>query len=373
MPAPALRKRNKLQVLLTIFKRKGILREQLASETKLSLSTLSYILRELIEEQLVSSVVVHKGRGRPSQLLRVRSDSWFVIGIKVGREEVRGTLFNSLMEVVRNHSVRIMASMRNNEGYSNALREVLEELKHEKLLGVGICSSGIVDEDSIVVSHLMNVRNLKVSVLLSSMGIENFILMNDVDALSYAISDLGESNFLALTYGTGIGASYYQAGKAQHIEIGHVIVSSTGKCYCGQTGCLEYHASEYAVLKAFLKTDFSFEDFAANEEEKYRDKINQLREISKKNFDEVKVFYEPAFRLLSVVLGNLLLILKPSKVFFLGEGLTNIKMVNLIKNYVQASFNSEFISPTDFAMAGASWEFGVALAALHKYLHKLIR
>lgn len=368
-----MRKQNKQQVLLTIFKKKECSREQLALETKLSLSTLSYILRELTEEQLVTAITLPKSRGRPMQLYRIKPDAWFSIGVKVGREEVRGTLFNALMQNIHTYSVRIMAEMRNNAGYSKAIKEVVENLICEKLLCVGICSSGIVDEKSIIVSHLMNVRNLNVAELLSQMNIENFVLMNDVDALSYAISNIGETNFLVLTYGTGIGASYYKFGKAQHIEIGHSIVSKTGKCYCGQVGCLEYHASEYAVLKAFLNKNFSFEDFAANEEEKYRDKINELRELSKSDFERVRSFYEPAFRLLSLVIGNLLLILKPSKVFFLGEGLTNVEMIKLMKNHVETNFNKEFVNSVVFETANANWEFGVALAGFHKFLHKLVR
>ncbi len=368
-----MRKQNKQQVLMSIFKKKECTREQLASETKLSLSTLSYILRELVEEQLITVIAIPQSRGRPILMYRLKSDAWFSIGVKVGREEVRGALFNPLMQTVRTYAVRIMANMRNNTGYLSALKQVIENLKCKNLLCVGICSSGIVDENSIVVSHLMNVRNLNVAELLLQLGVENFVLMNDVDALSYAISDMGESDFLTLTYGTGIGASFYKFGKAQHIEIGHSIVSTEGKCYCGQVGCLEYHSSEYAVLKAFLKEDFSFEDFAANEEEKYRDKINELRKISRKNFEKVKDLYEPALRLLSFVVGNLLLILKPSKVFFLGEGLTNAQMVELVRSHVETKFNKEFINSVTFKTVDASWEFGVALASIHKFLRKLIR
>uniref|UniRef100_A0A832IDH8 ROK family transcriptional regulator n=1 Tax=Pseudothermotoga hypogea TaxID=57487 RepID=A0A832IDH8_9THEM len=371
MPAPALRKENKLRVLKCLFEHGPMSRAELSSLTGLSASTLSYIVRELLNEGFINVAETEPSRGRPSQLLRIDASRWSVIGIKVGREEVRGVLFDAAMRPVRKSSIRIFSHMRNNEGYASAVLGIVKELKSERLLGVGICSSGIVSGGEIVVSHLMNVRRLDIKKLLeTSLDIGNVVLMNDVDALAYFLSNHEKNDFLAVSYGTGIGASFWNNGHAKHFEIGHAIVASEGKCYCGQTGCLEYHSSEYAVIKSYLGKDIDFEDFAMNEEEKYRSIVEEIRAKARSNFKSMEIHYIEPFRRLSLVLGNLIMVLKPSSVVFLGEGIVNDDMVRLLKRYAEERFNAEFIGNVDFQLAHASWEEGVALATVRKFLPK---
>ncbi|WP_448524062.1 ROK family transcriptional regulator [Pseudothermotoga sp.] len=373
MPAPALRRENKLRVLRCLFELGPLSRAQLSDLTGLSMSTLSYIVRELLDEGFVSVAETEPSRGRPSQLLCVDASRWFVIGIKVGREEVRGVLFDAVMHPVRKNSIRIFSHMRNNEGYASAVLGIVKELKSERLLGVGICSSGIVSHGEIVVSHFMNVRNLDIKKLLErSLNIGDVVLMNDVDALAYFLSSHEKEDFLTVSYGTGIGASFWSNGHAKHFEIGHAIVANEGRCYCGQTGCLEYHSSEYAVLKSYLGKDIDFQDFAMNEEEKYRPILEEIRARARSSFESVKVHYLEPFRRLSFVLGNLIMVLKPSSVVFLGEGIVNEDMVKILQRFVTEKFNSEFIGSVDFRLSRASWEEGVALAAVRRFLSKVL-
>lgn len=374
MPAPVLRKKNKLDVIKSVFDRKEMSRVEISKVTDLSLSTLSYIIRELEEEGLVCCETVTQSRGRPSQIVKIDPSGWSTIGIKIGREEVRGTLFDASMKPLKNHRVRVFSHLRNNDGYVQAFTEVLRNLFCENLLGVGICSSGIVEGDKIVVSHLMNVNNLDLGeFLLKEFQIKRFVLMNDTDALCYALSETERSDFLALTYGTGIGASFWTKGQARHFEIGHTIVSSDGRCYCGQIGCLEYHASEYAILKAYTNQEIDFEDFARNEEEKYREVVEKIRSMAVKNFDLVETHYRKALQMLGMVLGNLLMVLKPSTVFLLGEGMISEEMARFLKEYIKGRFNREFINDIAFIIAKADWEQGVATATVHKFLHEIVK
>lgn len=373
MPAPALRRENKLRVLRCLFERGPLSRAQLSDLTGLSTSTLSYIVRELLNEGFIEVTEIEPNKGRPSQILSIARSRWSVIGVKVGREEVRGVLFDATMQPLEKKSVRIFSHMRNNEGYASAILRIVDELRDEKLLGVGICSSGIVSHGEIIVSHLMNVRELKVEDRLAeSLDIGNVVLMNDVDALAYFLSSHEKDDFLTVSYGTGIGASFWSNGHAKHFEIGHAIVTNEGRCYCGQTGCLEYHSSEYAVLKSYLGKDIDFEDFAMNEEEKYRPIVEEIRAKARSNFESVRVHYLGPFRRLSFVLGNLIMVLKPRSVVFLGEGIVNEEMVRILERFVTEKFNSEFIGSVDFRLSHASWEEGVALATVRRFLSKAL-
>lgn len=374
MPAPVLRKRNKMNVMKNIFDQKKMSRTEISRATNLSLSTLSYIIRELEEEGLLCSEEVAQNRGRPSQVVKINPNAWSVIGVKIGREEVRGTLFDATMKPLKSHGLRVLSHLRNNDGYAQVFKEVLEYLNCDNLFGVGICSSGIVEDGKIVVSHLMNVNDLDIGkILMKDFRIRRFILMNDVDALCYALSRTERSDFLVLTYGTGIGASFWTRGQTQHFEIGHTIVSSEGRCYCGQIGCLEYHASEYAILKAYKNQEIDFEDFAKNEEEKYRETIENIRSMASKDFHSVQIHYEKAFQILGTILGNLLMVLKPSSVFLLGEGMVNEEMARFLKRYIKNRFNREFVNDITFSIVKADWEQGVATATVHRFLHEIVK
>ena len=67
----------------------------------------------------------------------------------------------------------------------------------------------------------------------------------------------GESNFICLTYGTGIGGAIFLDGKLfkgcgySAGEFGHFITHANGKnCTCGGNGCYEAYASSGALVRA---------------------------------------------------------------------------------------------------------------------------
>ena len=67
----------------------------------------------------------------------------------------------------------------------------------------------------------------------------------------------GESNFICLTYGTGIGGAIFLNGKLftgssfSAGEFGHFVTHANGKsCTCGGCGCYEAYASAGALVRA---------------------------------------------------------------------------------------------------------------------------
>jgi len=358
-----------------LLKKPLVNRKEIISEIGVSHSTLSYITRELLSRQLIHVREILQKRGRPYQILSLNPKAWSVIGIKMGREEVRGTLFDATIKPVKTWKVKIYSDLRSNEGYMNALQKVLKELYCENLLGIGICSSGLVQNGEVVVSHLMGIKQLNLKeILRNTLGIGNILVMNDVDALAYAVlHSLNMENALVISYGTGIGASFCTRDRFHHFEIGHTVVADSGKCYCGQTGCLEYHASEYAVLKKYLKKEISFADFVEKEEEKYRAHIEELRSDARTNFSGVYQYYKKAFHELSKLLGSIIMLLNPKHVIFLGEGMVSNQMVEALRKDIQLSYNTEFLGNVEFQLGHADWESGVALAVTHKFLSKVAK
>ncbi len=345
-------------------------------------STVSYLISEMIEEGFVEiSFVRKKRRGRPYEVIRLREDAWYSIGLKIGRESVKGVLFNARMEMIDEVEVHITKEMRNNNGYTFAVFKVLEDLHRNNVKAIGISSSGEVDSERIINSPILNVWDLHLKKKIEEkLGPILITLMNDVDSLAYFEKYFyGGKRFLVISYGVGIGASFFDENSIfilengrSILELGHIIVGDGEECYCGQRGCLEIYASEYAVLKEFLKEDFSIKEFIEFEEERFRKDLEHLRKLAK-DPDVVKEYYMPSLKYLSMAVGNLIMLFFPEKVVFYGEGIKSW-MVKEIEKFIKERYRSGVVGRINFLCREEeknAWETGVALNAVEKYISSL--
>ena len=363
--------------LLTLVEKKRVTRKELVDHLGVAVSTLSYMIDEMKRMGFLTSMNVAHGRGRPYEILELKKDAWFGISMKVGRESVRLMLFDARMTPIEEKEVKITKECRNTEGYRRIIESLLKPFEdHEKLVCVGISTSGIVENGKILHSPIMNVKDLDLhSIVYSLFPNSHVSILNDVEALAnYEKHEFDGNRLLVINYGTGIGAAFLENGKRKFFEFGHVIVDPDGeKCYCGQRGCLETVASEYAVLKKFMNEDFSIMDFVEYEEERYRIRLDELRRLSRNNPKKVRRFFTDSLKILSKELSNLVIILNPKRVSFYGEGI-NRWMVEDMKTRIGTMLSKYRLSDVEFVCRENipySWEVGVLLDSLEKYLDTL--
>ncbi len=129
----------------------------------------------------------------------------------------------------------------------------------DDILAVGIAVAGIIDRENGIVLNSPNIQSLNGINLVSEVASRYktpAIIENDANAAAYGekISGAGRDykNFVMLTLGTGIGAGIIIENELLPVaaEIGHITINQNGnKCGCGNTGCLEAHASGSAIIE----------------------------------------------------------------------------------------------------------------------------
>jgi glucokinase len=142
-----------------------------------------------------------------------------------------------------------------------AIQQIRNELGVRDLIGVGIGAAGFILMEKGVITSSPNLPGFDDYPLRDKVEQRleiPVILENDANAAALGEKWMGAGrdvdDLVLLTLGTGIGGGIIIGGRVLHGcvgmagELGHMTVVPTGNpCGCGNTGCLEKHASATAV------------------------------------------------------------------------------------------------------------------------------
>jgi glucokinase len=141
------------------------------------------------------------------------------------------------------------------------IRALRDQFGHDSLAGVGVAVPGFIDiEKGLIVgsNNLPQFDGFPVRDDISQKLGTPVILENDANAAAQGEKWLGAgrhvNDLVLLTLGTGIGGGIISGGRILHGfvgmagEFGHMTVYPGGNpCGCGNSGCLEKHASATAI------------------------------------------------------------------------------------------------------------------------------
>ncbi|MEA2066675.1 MAG: ROK family protein [Thermotogota bacterium] len=371
---------NLTKLLELLLVRRRTPRKAIVKTLNIRNSTLTYLAGELNKHNMVKIEREVSGRGRPRHYISLNDNYGNFFGVKIGRESVKISIFTFSLKKIKEFTIALeYPFIKNLEKIRNVM---IELVKKYKPLSMGIAISGTVDINncSITTSPILGTNESNLEEIIKEHNCE-VVLCNDVDALNVGqLVKTGriEESSLTITFGIGIGASYYDSvdillgsdGKSA-LEFGHSRVDYNGeKCYCGGTGCLETVASEYCLVKDRAKT---INDFVRNFEH-FKDRLNEIRESAKHNSIDKK--YSEILDRLSYHVSSLSLLLRPDIIWIGGEGVVNewifLKIKKGINQYLSASYwklNPEInqITLPDI------WERGAAFLALRKYVRSVLK
>ena len=266
-----LRRDNRLVLLSSLFFDHPCSRQELSAATGLSATSVSNVVRDLIDDGIVVEAgSVDSDGGRPRMILRVNPDHGYVVGVDVGETRVRVELFDlTLAERAktdypldpRQHQVGLIV-----EAILTGLEVVLavSGVSPGAVLGIGVGVPGIVENgpDGLVHGQTYGWESVPLGHLLRAGTSLPLYIDNDARTMGQAElwfgAGRGAKSAVVCLIGSGVGASISANGAALRgrtssaSEWGHTTVMVGGRrCRCGSLGCLEAYVGAEAILEQF--------------------------------------------------------------------------------------------------------------------------
>lgn len=245
-----------------------------------------------------------------------------ILTFDIGGTAIKYGICNDDFELIEKHSVPTEAKL----GGQHIIAKVIEIIESfSDIDRVAISTAGQVDsQNGIVVYSTDNIPYytgmMVKSIVENKTGIPCFV-ENDVNSAAVGEAKFGAaigcSDFICLTYGTGIGGAIFLDGKLYKGsgnsagELGHMITHAGGKqCTCGGEGCYECYASAKALLTAIKRN--TGED------------LNGFQIFEKKNFERPEIRSEIDKWIDEIISGliNIIYIFNPPLIV-LGGGILN--------------------------------------------------
>lgn len=188
-----------------------------------------------------------------------------ILAFDIGGTFIKYALCNDNFELTEKNKIPTNA----NQGGQVIIQRIIDIIEsYENIDRVAISTAGQVDsEHGVVVYSTDNIPYytgmMVKSLIENKTGIPTFV-ENDVNAAALGEAHFGaakgESDFICLTLGTGVGGAIflnnklYKGSVSAAGEIGHMVIHAGGRqCTCGGEGCFECYASANALIKAVNK------------------------------------------------------------------------------------------------------------------------
>ena len=262
------RKMNRSIILAVFRTQKTLSRAQLAAQTGLNPSTVSKIIHELIQENLIHETVLSQsGTGRPGLMLELNPKGGCALGIEINVDyiELLITDFSANSLWRKNQATKPEAAQ------DGIMKQVIKLVKEASkfiqthnchLLGVGVGVPGLVDVDSGVlrVAPNLNWVNIPVRDILANYLDCPIYVENEANAAALGEYYFGAvrnvKDFIYLSAGIGLGSGIVIGGQLFRGmfgfagEAGHMTLDTNGElCGCGRRGCWETFVGPRSVLQ----------------------------------------------------------------------------------------------------------------------------
>mgnify|MGYP000927417177 CR=1 FL=1 len=267
----ALRQANDRLVLNLIRQNSGVSRADIVRLTGLAASSITFIVRRLKKEKLISEEKIDKrpGLGRQPTALRLLASARTVIGMAFDPDGAHILMADLEGAPLSRKTIPMQA---NQELFfrkvNAALCGLVQALAPGQLLGVGVALPGTIDSATGKVIGAENLGWFGVEVgALIRCGVpvpfrfENVARLSALAEQWFAPAETpGLRDFVSVVARGGIGTGVIAGGQllrgatSAGGEFGHISLYLDGRrCACGNIGCWEQYASDLALSRAYAE------------------------------------------------------------------------------------------------------------------------
>lgn len=327
---------NKSIVLNKIRTEAPISRAQIAKDTKLAPPTVSAIVRELIDENLVIEAECGESMGgRKPIMLTINNNAFSIIGLEVGPRKIAAIISDLSGKILRKHEIELERPS-DQDTFIGLLKKCIHELIRDlpegigEFLGIGVAMHGVVDVARGVSLFAPNLglKNVPIRAELEAEFDLPIKVENDVRAMALGESWFGGHGALGSMFvvnlDNGVGGGMIVEGKLYYGErdiageIGHMTIDMHGKrCECGNRGCLQSFVSVPAIVERAQKAT----------EPRFKltiESVFALAEAGNKPYIDILV---ETGEYIGVGLTNLIHLINPSKIVLAGDVMNGAKFI----------------------------------------------
>jgi predicted NBD/HSP70 family sugar kinase len=328
-------------------------RIELARLTTLNKATISSIINELVEKEIVIETDKNiKTSGRSAKVVALNKNAGRIISIEL--------LTDSLYGVVTNLYGQILYELRKDvpdpefNPYLAILLQAIDELRANTkdstygVIGIGIGVYGILSKQKrIKFATFTSWKDIDLKQIIEDYtGIETYVENEaNISALGEHVISPQTDNLVSLNIGIGVGMGIiidnrlYTGENGYAGEIGHTIVVPNGrKCVCGNYGCLEKYISNPAIVQSYYELSGESID------------LDQFVELYKHKDAHACKIYQQFIDYVALTINNISLTLNPKTIVINSQIIEKIpESVSLIKNKLRSQImNLEVLSTSSF-------------------------
>lgn len=331
---------SRFRIVDTLRRHKQVSRVEIAEITGMSRSAITGLTQELLEQGLIKETSDDSpisARGRPRVQIELNPAAGYVVGVKLSLHQLSCAITDFRGEILHTITLPFNGGQEPEEAADTVEKAVnlcLEEaaVPLERVLGLCVGIPGYISQEGGICywSPVFNQRDVNFKKILGERFNWECYIENDANLVALSEHWFGHakdiSTFAVVTVEHGIGmglivdGELYRGANGIGPEFGHSKVVHNGRaCRCGQNGCVEAYASDYAILRE-IDADFSLEAYNTNPQS-FHPMIEDATRRALEGDEELQKIFAEAGRWLGRAMGNLISIMNPPTIFLTGEAM----------------------------------------------------
>ncbi len=318
------KKQNKSLVLDKIISEEIISRADIAKKSGLNKGTVSALVNELLEAELIyESGPGESSGGRRPVMLLFNNKAGYSIGIDLGVNYLLGVLTDLSGNIIEEKRI-----LYNDLPYKEIEDKIFTIISHlisvapeskYGVIGIGIGVPGTVNRDEVILlAPNLNWKNIDLKDVIEKQYDIPVIIENEANAGAYGEKKFGVgkdfNDIIYISAGIGIGVGLflngdlYRGNNGFSGELGHMTIEVNGAtCSCGNEGCWELYASEQALIRNAQKLGLII---PMNDEPP----IENLLTLARNNNEQATSLFEEIGDYLGVGINNIINTFNPQQV-----------------------------------------------------------